>query len=133
VWQREDIASGLAQASLSTRATPVVTLSPSPASRGLKLQRHFAALPCRQKNPANWRDEKEVGIGQILQHRLLLVLLRINTPSHVQAKGSVKILMWQMPPHLACSALVVLITPVLPGSVNNNRLTHYGAIFSGRA
>jgi hypothetical protein len=81
-------------------------------------------FPGGKKNPANRRDEKEVGIGQILQHRLLLVLLRIITASHVQAKGLVKVLIWQMPPYLACSVLGVLITPVLPGRVNNNRLTH---------
>jgi hypothetical protein len=90
-------------------------------------------FPVGKKNPANWRDEKEVGIGQILQHRLLLVLLRIITALHVQAKDLITILLWQMPPDLAYSALGVLITPVPPETVNNNRLTHLGPVFPGCA
>jgi len=43
--------------------------------------------PCRQKKPAKRRDKKEVGIGQIRQHQLLLVLPGIIPASYWQTKG----------------------------------------------
>ena len=54
--------------------------------------------PCRQKKSRQWRDKKEVGIGQILQLQILLVLFRITTSPPWRARCSVVILTWQMPP-----------------------------------